>query len=91
MAYDATAALAAAETFRADVALLDLGLPDIDGFELARRLRENNHIDRIRLVAVSGYGQASDRQRTHEAGFDHHFTKPVALDALLAVLNVLEA
>lgn len=90
VAYDATAALAAAETFVPEVALLDLGLPDVDGFELARRLRRQPQLERIRIVAVSGYGQAADRERTREAGFDAHFTKPVALDALLGAITAVE-
>ncbi len=87
VAYDAAAALATVETFTPDVALLDLGLPGIDGYELGKRLRSHPQLASIRIVAVSGYGQASDRQRTRDAGFDDHFTKPVALDALLAFIG----
>lgn len=90
VAYDAPTALAAAERFRPDVALLDLGLPGIDGFELATRLRRMPPLERIYIVAVSGYGQASDRARTRDAGFDAHFTKPVALDALLDAINAID-
>ena len=91
VAYDALAALAAAVDFRPEVALLDLGLPHMDGFELAGRLRSQPAGERMRIVAVSGYGQTADRERTREAGFDGHFTKPVALEALLAVINTLDS
>lgn len=88
--YDAPTALVAAERFRPEVALLDLGLPGIDGFELAMRLRGTPSFARLFIVAVSGYGQASDRERTRAAGFDAHFTKPVALDALLDAINAID-
>ncbi|MFN7917365.1 MAG: PAS domain-containing protein [Vicinamibacterales bacterium] len=87
VAYDAASALDAAATFLPDVALLDLGLPGVDGFELAQQLRAQPSLARLIVLAVSGYGQESDRQRTREAGFDAHFTKPVALDALLDAID----
>lgn len=87
VAYDASAALAVADTFRPHVALLDLGLPGIDGFELARQLRSRADGPRLLIVAVSGYGQVSDRDRAREAGFDAHFTKPVALETLLDAIG----
>jgi CheY-like chemotaxis protein len=65
---------------------LDIGLPVMDGYELAARLRELPGLNGVRLFALTGYGQESDRQRTRNAGFDHHFTKPVDLDAIDAVL-----
>ncbi|HWU91560.1 MAG TPA: response regulator, partial [Kofleriaceae bacterium] len=72
--------------FRPDVAVLDIGLPVMDGYELARKLRERHGHDQLRLIAVTGYGQDADRARAREAGFDHHLIKPIALDALLALL-----
>ena len=63
--------------FRPAVALLDLGMPRMDGYELASRLRASEEGRRITLVAVTGWGQADDRRRTAAAGFDHHLTKPV--------------
>ena len=87
VAYDPASALSAAEVFGPDVALLDLGLPGMDGYELARRFRAHPRLRRVRIVAVTGYGQASDRQRTTEAGFHHHFVKPVDVDALLAAIQ----
>ena len=65
------------QSFRPDVALIDVGLPGIDGYELARLAREQPGGAAVRLVAVTGYGQAQDRQRALDAGFDRHVTKPV--------------
>jgi CheY-like chemotaxis protein len=65
-----------------DVVLVDIGLPGIDGFELARRIRATEGDRRTLLVALTGYGRDEDRERTRAAGFDHHLTKPVELDAL---------
>jgi signal transduction histidine kinase/ActR/RegA family two-component response regulator len=79
-------ALARAAEARPQVCLLDLGLPDMDGAELARQLRARPETARALLVAVTGYGQESDRARTREAGFDHHLVKPIDLDRLQAVL-----
>ena len=74
---DGSSGLAKLDQFRPEVALIDLGLPGIDGYTLARRARENPETRAIRLVAVTGYGQAEDRQRALAAGFDFHVTKPV--------------
>jgi CheY-like chemotaxis protein len=79
---DAVAALAMADEVRPQVVLIDIGLPGMDGYELARRLRRV-HPTELRLVAVTGYGQESDRVRAFEAGFDAHLVKPVDIDALL--------
>lgn len=75
-------ALSRIEAFRPDVALLDLGLPGMDGYELARAIRALPGFSTLRLIAVSGYGQAEDRRRTREAGFDDHLVKPVDLAML---------
>lgn len=82
----AQAALEAAGTQTYDACLLDIGLPDMDGNELARRLRRLPRTAGSTLIAITGYGQESDRARTAQAGFDHHFVKPVDMQALLAVL-----
>jgi CheY-like chemotaxis protein len=76
VAFDGPSALAIAQEFAPDVALLDIGLPGLDGYEVASRLRASSAHD-VRLIAVSGYGQATDRQRSHDAGFDSHLVKPV--------------
>jgi CheY-like chemotaxis protein/anti-sigma regulatory factor (Ser/Thr protein kinase) len=68
------------------VCLLDIGLPEIDGIELARRLRARPETARSLLIAVTGYGQDQDRKQTLAAGFDHHFVKPVDIDRLAAIL-----
>lgn len=76
------------------VALLDLGMPGMDGFEVARRLRANPATADVKLVALTGWGQEHDRQRTKAVGFDHHLIKPVdknVLQALLASMSKAEA
>jgi signal transduction histidine kinase/CheY-like chemotaxis protein len=71
-----------------DVAVIaDLGMPELDGFELARRIRANPANSRVRLIALSGWGQLDDRARAEAAGFDAHFTKPADIDALVAQLS----
>ena len=84
--YDGLDAIDAGKSFRPEVVLLDIGLPGMDGYEVARELRKQDLGDVI-LIAVTGYGQASDRARSAEAGFDHHFVKPIdvrVLDTILA-------
>ena len=80
------AALDVIREFQPHIALLDVGLPEMDGFELARRLRAMPESADMHLVAVTGYGRASDRVASHEAGFDEHLVKPVQPDELLRVL-----
>ena len=87
VAFDALAALRIAAEFRPAIAFLDIGLPVMDGYELAARLRGLPELNGIRLFALTGYGQESDRQKTRDAGFDHHFVKPIDLDAIEAVLR----
>ena len=77
--YDGPTALEAAVAFEPDVALLDIGLPVMDGYELARRLAAHPRLTGVRLVAVTGYGQPEDRERTRDAGFHAHLVKPVDL------------
>ena len=72
---------------RPDVALVDVGLPGLDGYAVARRIRPAAGGEGIRLVALPGYGQLEDRRRALEAGFDAHLVKPVDVDALLRLLN----
>ncbi len=82
-------ALEAAKSFRPHVVLLDIGLPGMDGYEVARQLRSQQTLESMRLVAITGYGQQSDRVRAREAGFDQHLVKPVDPEALHAVLDSL--
>ena len=85
--YGARQALARAKVEACDVCLLDIGLPGMDGNELAQQLRLLPHASRAVLVAVTGYGQESDRQRTQASGFDHHLVKPVDTRQLSAILD----
>ena len=84
---DGPSGLAKLDAFRPEVALIDLGLPGIDGYTLARMARDNPETRAIRLVAVTGYGQAEDRQRALAAGFDLHVTKPVDVSMLEELLG----
>jgi PAS domain S-box-containing protein len=84
-------ALVAATEFRPDVVLLDIGLPEMDGYEVARRLRSQNAIEQMRLVAVTGYGQPADRARAQAAGFDKHLVKPVEPAALNEFLRTVQS
>jgi two-component system CheB/CheR fusion protein len=86
-----TEALEIVEELRPQIAVLDLGLPEIDGFEVARRIRANPTLAGIWLIALTGYGQASDRQVGQEAGFDEHLVKPVDTDELLRLLEQMRA
>jgi CheY-like chemotaxis protein len=86
VAHDGPGALRAAEAHRPGVALLDIGLPGMDGYELARQLRRRPGLERTVLVALTGWGQEEDRRRSQEAGFDHHLVKPVELSDLQALL-----
>jgi signal transduction histidine kinase/CheY-like chemotaxis protein len=86
VAYNGPTALEAADSFRPEVVLLDIGLPELDGYEVARRLRENPRTQAALLIAVSGYGQDTDRDRSREAGFAHHLVKPIDFADLRALL-----
>jgi CheY-like chemotaxis protein len=85
-ARDGASGLALAAEARPDVALIDIGLPDLDGYEVARRLRAAPGGRRIGLIAITGYGQREDQRRAYEAGFDAHLTKPVAPERLKQVM-----
>ncbi len=86
-AADGLSALAAAEAFRPHAVLLDIGLPVLDGYEVARRIRANPGFDGIVLIALTGYGQDADRARSQQAGFDHFFVKPTDPRVLCDVLG----
>ncbi|MGH8288047.1 MAG: ATP-binding protein [Steroidobacteraceae bacterium] len=86
VAYSGREALARVESFEPQVALLDIGLPEMDGYELASRLRALPRLCDTRFVALTGYGQSEDRKRSQAAGFDDHLVKPVDLPALERVL-----
>jgi CheY-like chemotaxis protein len=82
VAYDALAALRIAAEQAFDVGLVDIGLPVMDGYELAGKLRELRHLQNLSLVAVTGYGQAADRERALAAGFAEHLVKPLDFSQL---------
>jgi PAS domain S-box-containing protein len=89
-AYDGEQALAVAAAFSPEIVLLDLGIPKLNGYETARRMRMEPWCKNVVLIAMTGWGQEEDRRRTKEAGFDYHLVKPVdfgALERLLATLN----
>jgi CheY-like chemotaxis protein len=89
-AYDGETGVAVATAFRPDVVLMDIGMPRLNGYDAARRIREEPWGGRVVLVALTGWGQDEDRRRSQEAGFDRHLVKPVepeAVEALLADLR----
>jgi signal transduction histidine kinase/FixJ family two-component response regulator len=85
--HDGPAGLAAAREFRPDIAFLDIGLPGLNGYDLARHLREHPATATATLVAITGWGQDKDRQRAFASGFDHHLVKPVETQRVLAILG----
>jgi PAS domain S-box-containing protein len=87
VAHEGLGALERAREFRPDIAVLDIGLPVIDGYELARRLRAIASLQNLRLIALTGYVEAGDRSRALEAGFDHHLAKPLDVGVLLGLLE----
>jgi len=87
--HDGIAALEAVRTEVPDVMLIDIGLPGIDGYEVARRVRRDPDLKQVVLVALTGYGREQDKQRALEAGFDYHLVKPVSPDALHVLVTRL--
>jgi CheY-like chemotaxis protein len=85
--HDGIGAIEMTEQFRPDIVLLDLGMPGLDGYETARRLRALKKDQPFRIIAVTGWGQDSDRQKTREAGFDLHLTKPVEVEDLVQAVS----
>jgi CheY-like chemotaxis protein len=89
-AYDGPTALETAEQWHPEAVFLDIGLPGMDGYEVAARLRELPHAKGAVLIAITGYGQDDDRLRSQRAGIDHHLVKPVAPDALRSLIDSLQ-
>jgi CheY-like chemotaxis protein len=87
VAHDGPDALAAVASFDPDSILLDIGMPELNGYEAAAKIREANPASPVKLVAVTGWGQHSDKARALACGFDHHFTKPVEPERLLEMLR----
>ena len=88
VAHSGRGAISAARAFRPDVALLDIGMPELDGYDVARALRQEPWGAGVRLVALTGWGQEDDKQRATDAGFDYHLTKPVDPETLELILSL---
>jgi CheY-like chemotaxis protein len=86
VAHDGPEALDLLPSFGPDVVLLDIGMPGMDGYEVARRMRQTPEGEHVMLIALTGWGQDEDRHRSHDAGFDHHLLKPANIDALRSIL-----
>jgi len=91
VAYSGPDALERAAEYQPDIVLLDIGLPGMDGYEVARRLRAHTQLEKVKLIAVTGYGQDADRLQSQEAGFDYHLVKPVDAQKLQDLLVELMA
>jgi len=89
VAFSGLAALEMAKTYSPDVVFLDIGMPGMDGYEVARRMRQQPRLEKVVLAALTGWGQPEDRRRTAEAGFNHHLVKPPEPEALEGVLAEL--
>ena len=87
VAYDGESGIALCDTFEPEVFILDIGLPGISGHEVAAQLRGRDGGSKILLIAVTGWGQAADRERSKEAGFDHHLVKPVGINDLTSLFS----
>jgi CheY-like chemotaxis protein len=90
LAHDGPSALAAARAAAPNVVLLDIGLPGMTGYDVARHLRSEPACSRTLVVALSGYGQEEDRRRSKEAGFHHHLVKPVDFEQVNALISAHE-
>jgi CheY-like chemotaxis protein len=87
VAHDGEAALSSLASFRPDVVLLDIGMPGLDGYEVARRIRARPDHRTTLLIALTGWGQEQDQARSRAAGFDHHLIKPLDVDRLREILE----
>jgi PAS domain S-box-containing protein len=90
VAHDGRSALSTIERYRPDVVLLDIGMPGMDGYEVAKQVRQRNEFNQVVLIALTGWGQEEDRRRTRAAGFNHHLVKPADISALQSLLVSLE-
>jgi CheY-like chemotaxis protein len=91
IAHDGPSGLDKAKESKPDVVLLDIGLPGMDGYQVAAHLRQDETVKGATLIAISGYGQEEDRRLAMEAGFDHHLVKPIASEDLIRILEESEA
>ena len=88
-AFSGPDAIVASRTFRPDVVLLDIGLPGMDGYEVAARIRAESGLGEIPIIAISGYGASDDRERSRQAGINHHLVKPIDHQNLVSLLSTL--
>jgi two-component system CheB/CheR fusion protein len=88
-ARDGTSAVAAAKAFVPELALVDIGLPSVNGYDVARQIRKLPGLEKVVLVAQTGWGQEEDRRRSKEAGFDYHLVKPVEIDRVQELLDAI--
>jgi CheY-like chemotaxis protein len=86
-AFNGPQALEKARAFRPHIVLLDIGMPGMSGYDVAKQLRAEDQFEGLVITALTGYGQAEDKRRSHEAGFNHHMTKPPNPDLLAALLE----
>lgn len=91
VSHDGPSALELGATFHPEMVFLDLGMPGMDGYEVARRFRHHPHLNHVVLTALTGWGQSEDRRRTTEAGFDHHLVKPANLDDINRIVEALNS
>ena len=91
VAADGAHALEIAHEFHPNIVFLDIGLPGLDGFQVARRLRKIPACQEIPIIAVTGYSRESDRQRAFQSGFSEHFAKPIDLEALVRAVEMAPA
>jgi CheY-like chemotaxis protein len=87
VAHDGPEALRMAQEFRPEVVLLDIGMPGINGYELARSIRKAKGFEKLKLIALTGYGRPEDKALARAAGFDHHCVKPANIEELLPLLK----
>jgi CheY-like chemotaxis protein len=88
--YSGMQAMSAAERVKPDVAFLDIGLPDVNGYEVASAIRSKPWGSKVVLIAITGYGSDTDKRKAHEAGFNYHFTKPVNYPNLERLLESID-
>ena len=89
LAHDGESAVRAADSLRPDAILMDIGLPGLSGYDAAQRIRANRPGNAVMIIALTGWGQESDRKRSAEAGIDHHMVKPLDLAVLQRLLDSL--
>ena len=87
IAHDGPSAIELARSHRPEIVLLDIGLPGMDGYQVAQWLRQESWSKETLIIAVSGYGRDDDRRRPRESGFDHHLIKPVDYNDLVALMS----